>query len=122
MPLAAPIVAALIGAGVTGVTTGLEASGAIGGGSSGPSAEQLQQQQQQQEAAAKKAQAEQEAAAFRRFAPDAQSQTGGALSDPSFASMVAELSGAPGDIGLAQQTLFGGGTNTPGLSSGGGGS
>ena len=116
------IVAALIGAAVTGTTTGLEASGAIGGGSSGPSAADLQKQQEQQAEAQKKAEADQKAALFRRFAPDAQSQTGGALSDPSFASMVAELSGAPGDIGLAQQTLFGGGTNTPGLATGGGGS
>lgn len=106
MPIAAPIVAALIGAGVTGVTTGLEASGAIGGGG-GPSQSQLQQQQLQQQQQQQKQQQTQEQAAFKQFAPDAQAQTGGALSDRAFSALVAELSGAPADINLAQQTVFG---------------
>lgn len=111
MPIPVPIIAALIGAGVTGTTTGLEASGAIGGGSSGPSA--ADQQRLQQEAAQKQQQtALQEA--FKSFAPAAQAQTGGALSDTSLSSLINELSGNQGTIGGAQQTIFG---STPGLSS-----
>jgi len=113
MPLSAPIIAALIGLAGSGVTTGLEASGAIGG-SSGPSAQQeqtlLNQQNQQ-------SQQNQEKAAFRQFAPNAQAQTGGSLSDQSLSSMIAELSGSPADTNLAQQTIFG---TQPGLSAGGG--
>ena len=110
----AALISALIGAGTTGTITGLEASGAIGGGgSSGPSAASIAQQQNQ---ANQKTQQQQEQEAFKRFAPDAQAQTGGALSDNSLSAMIAELSGAPADTNLAQQTIFG---NAPGLSSGG---
>jgi len=108
------IIAALIGAGVSGTSLGLEASGAIGG-SSGPSAADQEKLTQE---ANQKSQQTQEQAAFKHFAPDAQAATGGSLSDSSFASMVSELSGAPADTNLAQQTIFG---TTPGLSSGGGG-
>lgn len=112
MPLPAPIIAALIGAGVTGTTTGLEASGALSPGGGGPSPQQLQMQNMQQQ---QKQQQQQEQQAFRHFAPDVQSSTDGALDPSSFASMVSKLSGAPADINLAQQTIFGG--QTPGLSS-----
>jgi hypothetical protein len=108
MPIAPAIIAALIGAGVSGTTLGLEASGAIGGGS-GPSQADQQKQLQQQQEAQQKQQQQQEQQLFKHFAPDAQAQTGGALADQSFASMVASLTGAPGDINLAQQTLFGNG-------------
>jgi len=102
---------ALIPAATAGTEVGLQLSGALTPStSSGPTQQQLQQQQQQQQQAL----TTQEQAAFKHAAPDAQSQTGGALSDPSFAAMVAELSGSPADVGLAQQTLFG---STPGLSS-----
>jgi len=108
------IVAAIIGAAVTGTTTGLEASGAIGGGGGGPSAADLQKMQQMQQ---QKQQQQQEQQAFSRFAPDVQAATGGSLSDQSFASMVAELSGSPADVNLAQQTLFGPPQGSTGLSS-----
>ena len=68
---------------------------------------QLQQQEQQQ-----KQQQQQEQQLFKHFAPDAQSQTGGALGDASLSSMIAELSGSPGDMNLAQQTVFGTGPGT----------
>jgi hypothetical protein len=111
MGISPVIIASLIGAAVTGTTTGLEASGAIGG-PSGPNPADIQRQQNLQN---QKTLQQQEQEAFKRFSPDVQGQTGGALSDSSFASMVAELSGAPADMNLAQQTLFG---NTPGLSTG----
>lgn len=110
MPIAPPIIAALIGLAGTGVTTGLEASGALGGGGGGPSAQQIATQENQ---ANQKSQQLQEQQAFKRFAPDAQAQTGGALSDTSLSAMIAELAGSPADTNLAQQTLFG---NAPGLS------
>jgi hypothetical protein len=102
----AGLLPALIGAGVTGVTTGLEASGAIGGGG-GPSQATQQQEQLTQQEAAQKQQQQQLQQTFKSFAPDAQAQTGGSLSDSSFASLVAELAGQPGNIGTAQQTIFG---------------
>ena len=93
------IIAALIGAGVTGTEMGLQASGAFQ-----PSTTAATDKAQQTALAQQKAQ---EAQAFKQFAPDVQSTTGGALSNPAFAQMVAELAGQPGDIGLAQQTIFG---------------
>jgi hypothetical protein len=106
MPFTPAIIAALIGAGVTGTTTGLEASGVIGGGG-GPSKADLEKQQLTQEQQQQKQQQEALQQAFKHFAPDAQAATGGALSDKSFSELVAELSGQPGDIGTAQQTIFG---------------
>jgi hypothetical protein len=106
---------ALIGAGTAGTEIGLQASGALSPGSSGPSAADQQKLLQE---ANQKSQQTQEQMAFKNAAPDAQTQTGGALADSSFASMVASLTGAPSDVNLAQNTIFG---NTPGLSSGGGG-
>lgn len=110
MGISPAIIAALIGAATTATTTGLSLSGAFQPGSSGPNAQQLQLQNMENQ---QKTQQQQEQQAFRHFAPDAQAQTGGALDPASFSSMVSELSGAPADINLAQQTLFG---NTPGLS------
>ncbi len=106
---------ALIGGGVAGVTTGLEASGAIGGGG-GPSQSTQQQELLQQQEAAQKQQQQQLQQAFKNFAPNAQEQTGGSLSDASFANLVTELSGQPGNIGTAQEAIFGT-TPQPGLSS-----
>jgi hypothetical protein len=62
--------------------------------------------------------------AFKTFAPDAQGQTGGALTDKSFSQLVAEMAGNPGDLQLAQNTIFGpgGGSGGPGGGSGPGGS
>lgn len=118
MPIAAPIIAALIGAGTTGITTGLEAAGTFTPSSNSA---QLKEQQTQDQINATKQQALQKQEIFKRFAPDVQSATGGALADKSFSQMVAELSGSPGDIGLAQQTIFGSGTpgQNSGLASGG---
>lgn len=96
-----------------GTTIGLETSGALSKGSSGPSSQQEQMLLNQQN---QQAQQKQEQQLFRHFAPDAQAQTGGSLSDNSLSAMIAELSGAPADTNLARQTIFG---NAPGLSSGG---
>lgn len=115
------IIAALIGAGVTGVTTGLEASGTFQPSTTAATNAQEDQLKQQQDAA-RKQQEQTLQAAFKRFAPDAQAQTGGSLSDASFASLVSELSGAPANTELAQQTLFPDTTNSgggSGLASGG---
>lgn len=106
----ASLLPSLITAGVTGTSIGLQASGALSPSTTGAAnaqeiaANQAQQKQQQT--------AEQEA--FKSFAPAAQAQTGGALADPSLSAMIAQLSGSPADVNLAQQTLFG---NAPGLSS-----
>ena len=78
---------------------GLQASGAFQ-----PSTTAATDKAQQTALAQQKAQ---EAQAFKQFAPDAQAQTGGALADPAFAALVASMTGNPGDIGLAQQTIFG---------------
>ena len=110
MPWVVPLLPALITAGTTGTEIGLQASGALSPGG-GPSTAQLQQQQQE---AAQKQQQTQLQEAFKSFAPAAQAQTGGALSDTSLSALINELSGNQGTIGGAQQTIFG---TTPGLSS-----
>jgi hypothetical protein len=103
---------ALIGAGTAGTEIGLSASGALSPSTSGATqdaqllakeTQQKQQQTQQQEL-------------FKGAAPNAQAQTGGSLGDSSLSAMIAELSGSSGDLGAAQQTVFG---TTPGLSTGG---
>jgi hypothetical protein len=95
----------IIPAATTGTSIGLQASGALS--PSGPSLSQSEQLAKQQEVAANKQAQLQSQEAFKAFAPDAQAQTGGALSDASFANLVAELSGQPGNMELAQQTIFG---------------
>ena len=112
MPFIVPMLSWLVPAAIAGTETGLQLSGAFQPDTSG----QMRAMEQQQEAAAK-SQAEQRAQAFRHFAPDVQASTGGALTDRSFASMVAELSGYGGDIGQAQHAIFG---ESGGLDSGGG--
>jgi type II secretory pathway pseudopilin PulG len=115
MPIAAPVIAALITAGVSGTEIGLQASGAFQPSTSGQT-KALEQQNQQQQLALQ----QQKQQAFRGAAGDAQAATGGALTDKSFSQLVAELSGNPGDLQLAQDTLFGsggGGTGPTGLSS-----
>lgn len=44
---------------------------------------------------------------FKALSPNVQENVGGSLTPESFANMVASVSGNPGDIGLAQKTLFG---------------
>ena len=97
---------ALITGAVGGTSIGLQASGALTPSASGAAQQQEQQLQLQQEQQQKQQQ-QQEQQLFKNFAPNAQAQTGGSLGDASLASMIAELSGAPGDINLAQQTVFG---------------
>ena len=110
----AGLLPALIGGGVAGITTGLEASGAIGGGGGGPSQATQAQEALTQEQEAQKAQQQQLQQAFKSFAPDVQANTGGSLSDSSFSALVSELAGQPGNIGTAQQAIFGS-TPEPGL-------
>jgi hypothetical protein len=111
MPWIVPMIPALIGAGTAGTEIGLSASGALSPSTSGATKDAARLQAEMQQ----KQQQQQEQAAFKRFAPDAQAQTGGALGDQSLSAMIAELSGSPADTNLAQQTVFG---NPPGLSSG----
>lgn len=103
MPIGAPIIAALISAAATATTTGLEAAGTFRPSTTAATEkakmEALQAQQKQQQTM--------EQGLFKHFAPDAQAQTGGALGDQSLSAMIAELSGTPGDINLAQSTVFG---------------
>jgi hypothetical protein len=110
MPWIVPLLPALIGAGVAGTTTGLQAAGTFSPSTTKATEQQQLLQQEQQQ----KTQQQQEQQLFKHFAPDAQGQTGGALGDASLSSMIAELSGSPGDINLAQQTVFG---TSPGTAS-----
>jgi hypothetical protein len=110
----------IIPAAVSGTTTGLQLEG-VGTGTPQKDAQaQLQKQELANEQQQQKQQQEALQQAFKHFAPDAQAATGGSLSDKSFASLVAELSGQPGDISQAQQTIFGntGSTTGSGLASG----
>src|SRR6266576_5865648 len=103
MPLLAPI-AAIASAAVAATTTGLEAAGTFQPSTTAATkAAQLKSQQDQQ----KQAQT-MEQAMFKHFAPDAQAQSGGALGEGSLSALIAELSGTPGGVGEAQQTIFGG--------------
>lgn len=112
MPIPVPIIAALIGAGVSGTEIGLQASGAFQPSTSGATqADQAALAKQQADA-----KAAQEKQLFAHAAPDVQARTGGSLADPSFAAMVAEMAGAPADVNLAQQTIFG--NASPGLAAG----
>jgi hypothetical protein len=110
MPWIVPFIPLIAAGATTGTEVGLQLSGALTPSTTGAAnaeeiaANQAQQRQQQT--------AEQEA--FKSFAPQAQAQTGGSLADPSLSSLIAQLSGSPADVNLAQQTLFG---NAPGLSS-----
>ena len=110
------LIPALVSAGTAATEIGLQASGAFQ-----PSTSAQTKALEQQTADQQKQLQDAKMQAFRKFAPDAQGQTGGALTDKSFSQMVAELAGEPGDLNLAQKTLFGGeGGDTTGLSSGGG--
>jgi|SRR6266576_3898567 len=109
MPLLAPI-AAIASAAVAATTTGLEAAGTFQPSTTAATkAAQLKSQQDQQ----KQAQT-MEQAMFKHFAPDAQSQSGGALGEGSLSALIAELSGTQGGVSEAQQTIFGstGGAST----------
>lgn len=114
MPLSAPIIAALIGAGTAGTEMGLQATGALTPSTSSSTTSAAD--------AAKAAEAQQkasEAQAFKHFAPDAQVASGGFIDPASLAALDATYAGSPGDITLAQQTIFGNtnptyGTTPPG--------
>lgn len=94
---------ALITAGTAGTEIGLQASGALTPSTSGSTAAAT--------AAAQEQQKQQEAQQMRAVAGSAQEQAPG-LSDASMSQLIATLAGSPGDIGLAQQTVFG--SPTPG--------
>lgn len=107
---------ALITAGTTATEIGLQASGAFQ-----PSTSAQTKALEEQTANQQKQLQDAKMQAFRKFAPDVQGQTGGALTDKSFSQMVAELAGEPGDLNLAQKTLFGDQSGEGGgLASGGG--
>jgi hypothetical protein len=101
---------ALITGGVSATGLGLQAAGTFQPSTSGQTKALEQQNQQQQQALQ-----QQQQQAFKSFAPDAQASTGGALTDKSFSQLVAELAGNPGNLQLAQDTLFGSGGGGTGL-------
>lgn len=107
-----PLIPALITAGVGGTEMGLQMSGALSPSSSPSTAAAT-------DAAA--AQKQQEAQNMRAVAGNAQQQAPG-LSDASMSQLIAALAGSPGDIGLAQQTVFGSPTSGTNVFSGSGGS
>jgi hypothetical protein len=109
------LLGALISSGVAATGIGLQAAGTFQPSTSAQTKAMEQQTQQQQQALQ-----QQKEQAFKGFEGDAQANTGGALTDKSFSQLVAELSGNPGDLQLAQDTLFGsggGGTGSTGLAS-----
>jgi hypothetical protein len=106
------MITALTAVGSAGTTIGLDASGALSP-SSGPSAKQEQTLLNKQNQAA---QQKQEQAAFRGAEPTTQAQTSGSLDNQSMSALIAQLTGAPADMNLAQQTIFG---TQPELSTGG---
>jgi hypothetical protein len=98
------VLPALISSGVAATGIGLQAAGTFQPSTSGQTKALEQQQQQQQQAAQ-----QQKEQAFKNFAPTAQADTGGSLDSRSFSQLVAEMTGNPGDLQLAQETLFGSG-------------
>lgn len=106
MPMAIPLV-------IAAVVGGMQAAG-VGQ----PNQDQMRRDQAKQIEQANLKQKNDETLAkqqaMRRASPDIQSQTGGNLGTPAFAAQVASATGNPGDIALAQKTLFqGGGEGTP---------
>lgn len=89
---------ALITAGTAGTEIGLQASGAFQPSTTAST----QAATQAAEAAAK----QREGQSMRAVAGNAQEAAPG-LSDASMAQLIATMVGSPGDIGLAQQTVFG---------------
>jgi hypothetical protein len=84
---------------------GLEASGALTPSqpSTSPNAAALQAQQQQQQ----QQMASMQQQALRQAAPLAQEQDPFSATNAGQAALIASLAGAPADIGMAQQTIFG---------------
>jgi hypothetical protein len=115
MPEALAWIIPLVSAGVGGTEMGLNIAG-VGQPSPGDAAKKQQAMLDKQKQDEAKQLALQKQEMFKHFAPDVQSATGGALTDQAFSQMVATLSGSPGDIGLAQQTIFG--NSDTGLSTG----
>lgn len=119
MPQTLPIIIAEIAAAAASTGAGIYSSV-----SASNQASDMQKQQKQLATQAEQKQQQQDQLtkeqAFRRFAPDAQSQVGGSLTPESFSELVSSLSGYTGDVGLAQKTLYGDKPPTePGLSTGG---
>jgi len=118
MPVAPAIIAAIIGA---AATVGTTVYGSIKSGEAQDDAKKQAEQQQAQLAADQKAQAEkdaqrvqsEQAQQLRRAAPDAQAQTGGALTGNPLEALIAQIAGQPGS---AQQPFF---SASSGLSAGG---
>lgn len=89
MPQMIPFIIPLITAGA-GITTGVMQSNAAGDSADKQRQSVLDAQRKaQQDSAAQRSQA------FKQFAPDVQSATGGSLTDPSFANMVQMITGMP---------------------------
>lgn len=101
MPAAIPIIigaALTAGSTIYAAKTGADAS-ADATKASQQQALTLQRQQQAQELSARRQ-------ALLKGAPGLQESVGGSLTPDSFSSLVAQLTGQPGSIGLAQSTLF----------------
>ena len=113
MPLAAPVIAALISAGVAGTGMGLQASGALTPDQPNPNPALSTQN-----TALQKQLASQTSQATGQAAPFAAEQTGGFLADPAFAAQVADLIGQPGNIGEVQASLGSSSMYSPGLAAG----
>lgn len=116
MPVAPAIIAAIISA---AATVGTTAYGAISSGNAEDAAKKQQaeltaEQRAQAEKDAQNAQAQKQQL-LRRAAPDAQTQTGGALTGNPLDALIAQMAGQPGS---AQQPFFSGAS---GLSPGGSG-
>jgi hypothetical protein len=103
MTMAPAVIAALIGAGTAGTEMGLQASGALTPSTSGSAADLAKQTAAQEQQMTQEKQQ-----ALRQAAPFAQEQTGGYTADPATSALIASIAGSPADIGLAQQTVFGG--------------
>lgn len=100
MAIAIPLIAAGITAGssIYAAKTGADAS-----------SDATHAQQQMQLAASRQAQQAETNArrqAMLKAAPGLQENVGGSLTPDSFSSLIAQLTGSPGNMGLAQSTLF----------------
>lgn len=114
MPAAIPFIVAAATLASSGVSI-YQAFSKPGGG---PDPKAIQAQQQADAAKAKEAENQQKLQLLRRSAPDAQAQTGGALTDQGFASLVANIAGLPGDLNLAQELLKPGAGSSTGTTGG----
>ena len=95
--------AAIASAAAAATETGLQAAGTFQPSTTKATQEAYLKNQQDQQ----KQQQTMEQAMFKHFAPDAQDKSGGALGNESLSALIAELSGTPGGVNEAQQTIFG---------------